>query len=84
MSRQKWFQIAFVVVVLVTVLSMFSTNGEGPTPDVYSYSQLLREVYLQDRTVRGLTQQGERFYTYAPEDPGLIGNLLEAGVEVRA
>jgi len=42
------------------------------------------EVTIQGRNIRGKYQNGERFKTYAPEDPDLVKVLREKGVKIAA
>ena len=79
-----------IAVVLMSVFNNFAPTGPAAAP--MSYSQFIAQVRegnvarvkIEDRTIRGVTRTGERFTTYSPGDPGLIGDLLEAGVEIEA
>jgi cell division protease FtsH len=42
------------------------------------------EVVLQGQEVRGLRTDGTRFQTFEPGDPGMVGDLLNHGVRIRA
>ncbi len=42
------------------------------------------EVTIQGRNIRGKYHNGERFKTYAPEDPELVKTLREKGVKIAA
>jgi len=42
------------------------------------------EVTIQGRNIRGKYHNGERFKTYAPEDPDLVKILREKGVKIAA
>jgi cell division protease FtsH len=42
------------------------------------------EVTIQGRNIRGKYHNGERFKTYAPEDPDLVKLLREKGVKIAA
>ena len=44
----------------------------------------IAEVTLQEQEIRGSRTDGGYFETYLPEDPGLIGDLLNGGVTLRA
>ncbi len=44
----------------------------------------MREVTIDGQTISGVTGNGERFRTYAPEDPGMITDLLKNQVEIKA
>ncbi|RMD78101.1 MAG: ATP-dependent zinc metalloprotease FtsH [Gammaproteobacteria bacterium] len=81
------------VVIAVVLMSVF--NSFGP-PQVASrqlpYSDFIQEVRdgrvtevtIQGRTIRGERLGGERFVTYSPGDPGLVGELLDHGVVIKA
>ncbi|MCG5535360.1 ATP-dependent zinc metalloprotease FtsH [Ectothiorhodospira mobilis] len=57
----------------------------------WSYSHFLEEVkrgqvdsvYIEGKTIEGRGIDGEQFTTHAPNDPGLIGDLLANNVEIR-
>ncbi|MCG5499621.1 ATP-dependent metallopeptidase FtsH/Yme1/Tma family protein, partial [Ectothiorhodospira lacustris] len=80
---------AVIAIVLMSVFNNFSPTQ--PQPQAWSYSEFLSEVkagrinsvYIEDKTIQGRTIGGERFNTYAPNDPGLIGDLLASNVEIR-
>ena len=81
------------VVIAVVLMSVF--NSFGP-PQVASrqlpYSDFIQEVRdgrvtevtIQGRTIRGERLGGEKFVTYSPGDPGLVGELLDHGVVIKA
>ena len=81
------------VVIAVVLISVF--NNFGP-PQVasqqLSYSEfirdvkqgLVRDVTIDGRSIKGTTQSGEKFITYSPGDPGLVGDLLANNVETVA
>ena len=81
---------AVIAIVLMSVFNNFSPQTTQPAP--LSYSQFISEVkggriksvYVEENTIQGVTLNGERFTTYSPNDPGLIGDLLANGVEIRA
>ncbi len=81
---------AVIAIVLMSVFNNFSPQTTQPAP--LSYSQFISEVkggriksvYIEENTIQGVTLNGERFTTYSPNDPGLIGDLLANGVEIRA
>ena len=57
-----------------------------------SYSQFLEEVkrgeisevVVDGQEIRGKRSNGEIFRTFSPDDPGLVGDLIENGVEIKA
>ncbi|MBK9131057.1 MAG: ATP-dependent zinc metalloprotease FtsH [Gammaproteobacteria bacterium] len=81
------------VVIAVVLISVF--NNFSP-PQVSSqqipYSEFIqrvengeiKEVVIDDRTIHGSTQGGEKFSTYSPGDPGLVGDLLDNKVLIQA
>jgi len=81
---------AVIAVVLMSVFNNFSPRTTQP--QALSYSQFINEVkrgqiksvYIEDNTIDGRTLNGERFTTYSPNDPGLIGDLLNNNVEILA
>ena len=79
-----------IAVVLMSVFSSFGPTqiGQQSTP----YSQFINDVQnnvvdkvvVEGRTIHGVTRTGERFTTYSPGDPGLVGDLLDHGVQITA
>ncbi|MDX1253436.1 MAG: ATP-dependent zinc metalloprotease FtsH [Gammaproteobacteria bacterium] len=81
------------VVIAVVLVSVF--NNFGP-PQVSAqqlpYSQFIsdvkqgnvQKVTIEGRTIQGVYQSGEKFLTYSPGDPGLVGDLLDKGVVISA
>ncbi len=81
------------VVIAVVLMSVFSNFGPSQVAShTMPYSQFINEVKsgavervaIEGRAIRGETQSGERFVTYSPGDPGLVGDLLNYGVEINA
>jgi cell division protease FtsH len=81
---------AVIAIVLMSVFNNFSPRTTQP--QALSYSQFISEVksgriksvYIENNTIEGTTLNGEKFTTYSPNDPGLIGDLLGNNVEIRA
>ncbi|MGB5495072.1 MAG: ATP-dependent metallopeptidase FtsH/Yme1/Tma family protein, partial [Sedimenticolaceae bacterium] len=80
-----------IAVVLMTVFNSFTAPKTG-APQI-SYSKFLEEVdrknvasvtIFKDGRIDGAMTSGSRFATESPNDPGLVGDLLKAGVEIRA
>jgi len=81
------------VVIAVVLISVFN-NFSPPQVSSHqlSYSQFIssvkngdvREVVINGRTVQGTTQAGDKFTTFSPGDPGLVGDLLNNGVNIQA
>lgn len=82
------------VVIAVVLMSIF--NNFGPQSDrgdsSLSYSQFIesvkagqvQQVMIDDNVIKGKMQGGERFKTFAPQDPHLVDDLLANGVEIKA
>ena len=79
-----------IAVVLMSVFSSFGPSQMGPQATPYSdfianvQSNAVERVQIEGQTIRGVTRTGERFTTYSPGDPGLVGDLLEHGVQINA
>ena len=80
-----------IAVVLMTVFNSF-TAPKTAAPSI-SYSKFLEQVenrnvssvtIYKDGRIDGVMTSGSRFATESPNDPGLVGDLLKAGVEIRA
>lgn len=83
---------AVIAVVLMSVFNNFSQQS-GSSSSAMSYSQFIqavksgrvRSVLINGNTVKGVTDGGSNFTTYTPpNDPGMIGDLLNNGVDVSA
>ena len=81
------------VVIAVVLMSVFNSFGPpAPRANTLGYSDFIAQVKegnvarvtIQDRTVLGEMATGERFQTYAPDDPKMIDDLLANGVTVVA
>ncbi len=83
------------VVIALVLMSVF--NNFGPRRNMahqIAYSQFMadvkqgkiQEVTIQDRSIEGKTQSGERFATFSPEtdNTALVGELLQSGVVIKA
>ncbi len=80
-----------IAVVLMTVFHNFTSQQQAVPP--VPYSQFLEQVkegnitkvdiYKSGR-IEGQTSAGSRFVTEAPDDPGLVADLLDAGVQINA
>ncbi len=79
-----------VALVLMTVFNQFS--GQGKADSQVKYSQFMQEVkdgriasvQIDGRVVRGKTQDGKEFSTYAPNDLWMVNDLLKYNVQVEA
>lgn len=83
------------VVIAVVLMSVFNNFGSrtGQNNAALSYSQFIdavksgqvQNVILDDENgIKGQLQSGEKFTSYAPNDPHLIDDLLASGVEIKA
>ncbi|MBK1691481.1 ATP-dependent zinc metalloprotease FtsH [Ectothiorhodospira mobilis] len=80
---------AVIAVVLMSVFNNFTPTQ--PEARSWSYSHFLEEVkrgqvdsvYIEGKTIEGRGIDGQQFTTHAPNDPGLIGDLLANNVEIR-
>jgi cell division protease FtsH len=83
-----------IAVVLISVFNNFSAPKTGKV-DKVEYSEfvtdvqggMVKRVLIEGRTINGELHTGDRFTTYSPgspgpDDPGLIGDLLNNGVAV--
>ena len=82
------------LMVFTFFLSIFNSgNNRAPSfGGQTSYSEFLElvkrgeisEVYIDGQKLRGSKSSGDPFVTYSPNDPGLVGDLIDNGVEIRA
>ncbi len=81
------------LVTLVSFFTLMNANNPSQSPNSQtSYSQFLTEVkqgeisevYIDGQEIRGRRKDGDLFATYSPNDPGLVGDLIDNGVEIRA
>jgi len=81
---------AVIAVVLMSVFNNFSPRTHAPTSLAYSdfigevKNGQVKAVDIDGRTISGVTVGGDKFTTYAPDDPHLLDDLLANGVSVRA
>ncbi len=79
-----------VALVLMTVFQQFT--GQGKQDSQVKYSQFMQQVkdgsiasvQIDGRVVRGKTQDGKEFSTYAPNDLWMVNDLLKYNVQVEA
>jgi cell division protease FtsH len=82
-----WAAISLVMVVLFNLF-----NQPQATSSKLSYSDFMQKVgagdvvsvRIQGRKISGVTGGGGKFLTYAPEDPNLVGSLMQKKIEVVA
>ena len=82
-----------IAVVLMSVFNSFGSRPNGRGDSSLSYSQFIdavksgqvqQVVIDDDNIIKGRMQAGDKFKTYAPNDPHLIDDLLNSGVEIKA
>ncbi|MEA3638683.1 MAG: ATP-dependent zinc metalloprotease FtsH [Lamprobacter sp.] len=79
-----------IAIVLMSVFNNFTATQTGPQTLAYSdfIDQVrqgqVKEVTVQGRTIDGVNQNGQRFTTFSPGDDGMVGDLLNNNVEIRA
>jgi cell division protease FtsH len=80
------------IVIAVVLMSVFNNFSSQPSrSQSLAYSDFLSEVKqgqikkvdIQGNSISGFTETGGRFSTYNPNDNGLIGDLLNSGVEIQ-
>jgi cell division protease FtsH len=81
------------VVIAVVLMSVFNNFTATQTaPKTLNYSDFIeqvkqggvKEVTIQGRTIEVTNDSGQRFKTYSPGDDGLVGDLLNNGVVIKA
>jgi cell division protease FtsH len=79
-----------IAVILMTVFNNFGQQRQTSQPLEYSQfitdirAGRIKSVEIEGRTIIGTREDGERFMTYAPDDPGLMADLLNSNVRVVA
>jgi cell division protease FtsH len=79
-----------IAIVLMSVFNNFTTVQTAPRTLNYSdfiaqvKQDAVREVMIQGRLIEGVTVSGQRFKTYSPGDDGLVGDLLNNHVVIKA
>jgi cell division protease FtsH len=79
-----------IAVVLMSVFNNFTTTRSAPRTLTYSTfieqvkQGTVKEVTIQGRSIDGVTDSGQRFSTYSPGDDGLVGDLLNNNVTIKA
>ncbi len=81
------------VVIAIVLMSVFQNFGP---PQIASkqvaYSDFISDVHqgkvekvmIDGRTIQGVTNDGDKFTTFSPGDPGLVGDLLDNHVVIKA
>jgi len=79
-----------IAIVLMSVFNNFTSTRSGPQAMAYSdfVDQVrqgqIAEVTITGRTIEGVNQSGQHFSTYSPGDDGLVGDLLNNKVVIKA
>ena len=79
-----------IAIVLMSVFNNFTATQSSTQTLAYSdfieqvQQGRVKEVTVQGRTIEGVSQNGQRFTTYSPGDDGLVGDLLNNNVEIKA
>jgi cell division protease FtsH len=89
----RFMQIALAALAVTFFFSVINGANDARTAvDSTSYSQFLedvessqvREVTIAGQEIQGVRVDGTRFSTFNPDDPGLVGDLVNNGVNIRA
>ncbi len=80
-----------IAMVLMSVFNNFTGNTSRDVSEI-GYSTFLAEVKsgkisaveIDNEVIRGTTQSGQSFITYAPNDPKLVDDLFSNGVDIKA
>lgn len=90
----KFFRnVSFYLLIIIIAISIIDYYSSRTTPkQEISYTQFLKQVEEQkvervtivDNTIRGKLKDGQEFATIAPNDPTLINELREKGVDIKA
>lgn len=80
-----------IAIVLMTIFNNFAPREINSSMKV-EYSTFLTEVkngqisrvVIEGNNIKGTRQDGSSFRTFAPDDPGMINDLIKSGVEIDA
>lgn len=81
------------VVIAIILMSVFNNFGPRQAADQpLEYSQFINDVkdgnvksvVIEGRRIKGVTRDDEQFSTYSPDDPGMMADLLNSNVKVKA
>ena len=85
--------IAIWLAIAMALMAIFNLSGVKSSADnQIVYSQFIQEVkdgrvakvQIDGRVLRGTTQDGKKFTSYAPSDPWLVSDLLKYNVAVES
>ncbi|MDF2875822.1 MAG: ftsH 5, partial [Sporomusa sp.] len=90
----KFFRnVSFYLLIIIIAISIIDYYSSRTTPkQEISYTQFLKQVEEQkvervtivENTIRGKLKDGQEFATIAPNDPTLINQLRDKGVDIKA
>ncbi len=90
----KFFRnVSFYLLIIIIAISIIDYYSSRTTPkQEVSYTQFLKQVEEQkvervtivENTIRGKLKDGQEFSTITPDDPTLINQLREKGVDIKA
>ncbi len=78
-----------ISIVLMTVYNSFTNRQvDSKTVEYSTFIQRVRQadvdsVFINDRELVGKFKDGREFITHAPDDPGLVGDLLKNNVNIK-
>ncbi len=92
MKPNPLLRLAMLFLAAMVLGAVLNQGARGPVPATVAYSEFLTAVKAEDvgrvtiqgNRVVGQRRDGTPFSTYAPDDPGLIGDLLDAGVAIES
>ena len=79
-----------IAVILMTVFNQFGAHRTAQSQMPYSQfieevrQQQIAKVVIEGNVLRGERSDGQRFTSYAPNDPWMVSDLLKNGVSVEA
>jgi cell division protease FtsH len=85
--------LAIWLIISVLMVVLFNLFSQQPSPSVkMNYTEFLQRVNsgdilsvkIQGQSITGVTSADKRFQTFAPDDPNLVNNLINQGVQVEA
>jgi len=90
MNARSTLVMVIAIVFSIMLMSSLGDMTSSARATTIPYSEFLADVKsgnvarvrMQDKDIVGERLNGEPFTTYAPDDPGLIGDLVAAGVAI--
>jgi cell division protease FtsH len=79
-----------IAIVLMSVFNNFTSTQTAPRAMPYSefidqvQQGQVKEVTISGRSIEGVNESGQRFSTFSPGDEGLVGDLLNNNVVIKA